>query len=129
MNPCETCTGACCHCSGDGPVPITALDRERWEKAWGVGGAASFMDRHVIDHGKGYVGRMRIVELLTLSSGTVRGCCQSRDDGCAIYELRPDGCRAFDPQKECMGEHGEPRPPYKPDPAKIAGRVKLRVVT
>ncbi len=47
-------------------------------------------------------------------------CVFLRDDGCAVYEVRPQACR--DQSSSSCGA-------WSPDAEKIAGRVRLRVVS
>jgi len=46
-------------------------------------------------------------------------CAYLRPDGCSVYDRRPDVCRSFG-AVECDR--------YAPDPEKLAGRVRLRLL-
>jgi Fe-S-cluster containining protein len=86
-NPCHLCTAACCKQNGH---DYAALLRDREIRRF-----AAFSVDAPIDAGDG---RIVIEKVLPY----VNGRCQflGEDDRCAIYEDRPQACRAFG----CVGE-------------------------
>lgn len=111
--PCATCTGACCgrHFSA---VCVTGEDIERMQ-AGGVDIKAN-VKVYETERWTGYAGEMRLVPW---GDEDEEACPFLEDTGCGIYEHRPRICREYSAWTCEI---------YEEDPAKVDGKVRLRVL-
>lgn len=145
-NACETCTGACCHDgTGMGIARVTLDDVNRLQAALGP----AWVDENVVPYGDGgggelsWTGHVGYMKRVKNGSGRAEGeekilapkmknleptveiCVALRENGCSVYEHRPQVCRDFS-NLGCSEW-------YQEDPKKItlkkAGKTVLRVVT
>lgn len=115
--PCQTCTGACCYKYDE--VRLTSEDVHNLSLL-GKKGEDGFRLYALGPRWTGYVGALK-KKPLTLNGQTIETACHFlRKDGCSIYEHRPAVCREYSPWT--CGDT------YEADPAKVDGKVRLRVL-
>ena len=110
--PCATCTGACCKTFSS--IRLTKYDVDLLESnGVDVGKQVVF---YPDEAWTGHIGEFRLVPM----DGSPHGACPNlTKTGCGIYEHRPEVCREFS-AFDCTE--------YEPDPDKIDGKVRLRVM-
>jgi Fe-S-cluster containining protein len=117
--PCTTCLGACCYKYEE--VRLTEEDVSRLVSGLGEKRAAEGYTRY--QSGTRWTG---YVASLTKKARSINGqqiataCHFLRGDGCSIYEHRPTVCREYSAWT-CQDT-------YEADPAKVKGKVRLRVI-
>lgn len=115
--PCKTCTGACCYKYDE--VRLTDEDVVKLSLL-GKRGQDGY---HLYSTGPrwtGYVGALNKKPLVLNGQKIETACHFLRKDGCSIYEHRPTVCREYSPWT--CGDT------YEADPAKVGGKVRLRVL-
>jgi Fe-S-cluster containining protein len=134
--PCGRCTGACCR-NWEGGIRVAHEDVERMQEAgidprecvelwdgaeWFTQGM-HFVDEpvyYIADSAAsidGSIGMMKMVPWKGLTKEET-ACINLREDGCSIYEHRPEVCRQFSGFGCTMVEE---------DPRKKEGLIQLRV--
>ena len=111
---CVTCRGACCYRYDE--VHVTEKDLDRLALAEGVDVDASVEMKPTFS---GYVGVLRKAALpkkITGEKGTL-GCVFLTEEGCSVYDHRPDTCREYsawgcdtyeeDPRKKKLNDKGK----------------------
>lgn len=83
---CLSC-GACCRGAADGRVPVAEIDLVRWRRAQRPELALTLVPGHF-----GLQGLPALSDGSCAHHGT-----SAHPHACAIYELRPDACRALEP--------------------------------
>jgi Fe-S-cluster containining protein len=114
--PCTTCRGACCYSYEE--VHVTGADLRRMAAA-GIDPDDKVVKLFERETLSGFAGVLRQKPRKISGKKEDGACVFLRDDGCSIYDHRPDVCREYDAFTcDTFGE----------DRKKVEGKVKLRVL-